>query len=173
MASAARTRRAGGEAARFSLVNAGATLVAVVLFNLAVHGVPGVVTPGPLNTLPVPAWLAANLVGMGLSFWGSRRWAFRHRRPSGPGGGALHYSVVNVVSFVIPMTCLWGSRHVLGWDSALADNVSSNVVGALLGMAFRFWAFRRFVFKRRRRSRGARTGPEVGPDESELLEHQA
>ena len=26
------------------------------------------------------------------------------------------------------------------------DNVSGNVIGALLGNAFRFWAFRRFVF---------------------------
>jgi hypothetical protein len=35
---------------------------------------------------------------------------------------------------------------VLHWDSIYADNISGNVVGALLGNAFRFWAFRRFVF---------------------------
>ncbi len=144
-----RLRRIGREAATFSVVNVVATVVAIVLFNLAVHGVPSA-SPGPLNHLPVPAWLGANLVGMALSFYGSRRWAFKHRRPSGPAGGALHYAGVNVASFLIPMTCLWFSRNVLGWDSVLADNLSSNVVGALLGMAFRFWAFRRFVFKRRR-----------------------
>ncbi|GAB3656188.1 hypothetical protein GCM10027596_10090 [Nocardioides korecus] len=160
---ASRRRRTGGEAAKFSLVNAGATVVAVVLFNLAVHGVPRLATPGPANHLPVLAWLGANLVGMALSFWGSRRWAFVHRRPSGPAGGALHYTLVNVASFAIPMTCLWLSRNVLGEDSWVADNLSSNVVGALLGMAFRFWAFRRFVFKRRR-AHSADPDPEPDPD---------
>ena len=149
---ASRRRRTGREAAKFSLVNVVATVVAVLLFNVAVHGVPGLLHPGPVNHLPVAAWFGANLVGMALSFWGSRRWAFQHRRPSGPGGGALHYTLVNVASFAIPMTCLWLSRDVLGQDSWVADNLSSNVVGALLGMAFRFWAFRRFVFKRRRAS---------------------
>jgi len=45
------------------------------------------------------------------------------------------------------MGCLWITR-VLGWDSVLVDNVSTNLVGASLAMLGRFWAFRRFVFKR-------------------------
>mgnify|MGYP001025650734 FL=1 len=53
---------------------------------------------------------------------------------------------INLASFVIPVTCLWVTRHLLHWDSIYADNVSGNVVGALPGNAFRFWAFRRFVF---------------------------
>ena len=176
-----RLRRLGGEAAKFSAVNIVATVVAIVLFNVFVHGVPALSRPGVLNTWPVTAWFVANVIGMGISFYGSRRFAFKHRRPSGPGGGALNYTLVNLVSFVIPMSCLWLSRNVLDQDSALADNVSSNVVGAVLGMAFRFWAFRRWVFKRRKGAPGpAGTGssapgaraPEVGPHEAELLEHQ-
>ena len=65
-----------------------------------------------------------------------------------PAGAPLIYVVINLVSFVIPMACLWITRNVLGWDSVLADNVSANLVGAFLGMLARFWAFRRFVFKR-------------------------
>jgi hypothetical protein len=34
----------------------------------------------------------------------------------------------------------------MGWDSALADNISANVVGLALGTAFRFWSYRKFVF---------------------------
>jgi putative flippase GtrA len=30
--------------------------------------------------------------------------------------------------------------------SGLADNVSANVVGTILGTLFRFWAYRRWVF---------------------------
>lgn len=175
-----RLRSLGGEAATFSAVNIVATVVAVILFNVFVHGVPMVANPGPLNGLPVTSWFLANCVGMAISFYGSRRYAFRHRLPSGPGGGALNYILVNLASFVIPMGCLWVTRNVLDWQSALADNVSANVVGATLGMAFRFWAFRRFVFKKRgnpfQGGRGEHESagrPELRPDEAELLEHQA
>jgi putative flippase GtrA len=176
----ATVRRVGKEAAKFSAVNVVATVVAIVLFNLLVHGIAGLYRPGPLNGWPLTAWFLANCIGMGISFYGSRRYAFKHRRPSGPYGGALNYTVINLASFVIPMACLWTSRNVFGWDSALADNISANVVGAFLGMLFRFWAFRRFVFKKRHMP-GLRVfgsvvpagRPEVGPDETELVEHQA
>jgi putative flippase GtrA len=168
----ARLRRIGGEAAKFSAVNVIATGVAVVLFNILVHGIAGLSRPGPLNGWPVTSWFIANCIGMAISFYGSRRYAFRHRRPSGPGGGALNYAMVNLASFVIPMGCLWMTRNVLDWDSAVADNVSANVVGAGLGMVFRFWAFRRFVFKRQHHD-GSGGAPELRPDEAELLEHQA
>lgn len=204
----ARLNRATGEAAKFSAVNIVATIVAMVLFNLLTHGIAGVYA-GPLNQRPLTSYLLANCVGMLISFWGSRRFAFRHRRPSGPGGGAVKFFAVNLTSFVIPISCLWVSRNLLEWDSAVADNVAGNVVGAALGMVFRFWAFRRFVFKKRgllgavvapqdgytgthvdqdapwtallgmgsavgdsAGGAGPRhAGPELGPDETELVEH--
>jgi putative flippase GtrA len=175
---AGRLQRIGGEVAKFSAVNVVATAVAILLFNLLVHGVMGWFTPGPLHGWPLTSWFLANCVGMGISFYGSRRYAFKHRRPAGPGGGALNFVVINLISFVIPMSCLWITRNTFGWDSALADNVSGNVVGALLGMTFRFWAFKRYVFKKHKPRiqrldlSGARL-PEVGPDEPQLVEHQS
>ena len=179
----ARLRRLSDEAARFSAVNVAATVVALLLFNLLVHGIQGIYNPGPLNGWPVTTWFLANCVGMGISFYGSRQFAFKHRHASGPGGGALNYAIVNLVSFVIPMACLWISRNVFDWDGVIADNVSANLVGAALGTAFRFWAFRRFVFKKHAVEfhgahttlvfgSGAGAGPEVGPDEPELVQHQ-
>ncbi len=174
-----RVRRLSRAAAKFSAVNIVATLVAIVLFNVLVHGITGISRPGPLDGWPVTSWFLANCVGMGISFYGSRHFAFKHRRPSGPGDGALKYVAVNLASFVIPMTCLWVTRNAIGWDSALADNVSANVVGAVLGMLFRFWAFHRFVFKRHEGLlEGLHAGPfsgapELRPDEAELFEHQS
>jgi len=181
-----RLRRIGGEAAKFSAVNIVATIVAVVLFNVLVHGITGISRPGILNGWPVTSWFRANCVGMAISFYGSRRYAFKNRQPTGPYGGALNFVLVNLASFMIPMACLWMTRNVIDWDSALADNVSANVVGALLGMAVRFWAFRRFVFKRQKGGgllhgiivepgpelEPGSAGPELRPDEAELLEHQ-
>jgi hypothetical protein len=42
--------------------------------------------------------------------------------------------------------CLWISHYLLGLDSALADNISANVIGLGLGTLFRFWSYRRWVF---------------------------
>ena len=138
-------RRLSGEVARFSAVNVVATVVAVFLFNALVHGLK-TWFDGPLNDHPISGYLLANSVGMFVSYYGSRHYAFRHRHAAGPGGGLPRYVAINLASFIIPVTCLWTTRHVLHWDSIYADNMSGNVVGALLGNAFRFWAFRRFVF---------------------------
>jgi putative flippase GtrA len=140
-----RLRNLSGEVARFSAVNVGATVVAVFLFNAIVHGIRGWFD-GPLNDHPSTAYVLANSVGMFVSSYGSRHYAFRHRHAAGPGAGLARYVAINLASFVIPVTCLWFTRHVLHWDSIYADNMSGNVVGALLGNGFRFWAFRRFVF---------------------------
>ena len=167
------------EAAKFSAVNVVATVVAIVLFNLAVHGLAPLVSPGPLNGWPLSAWLLANCVGMAISYTGSRHYAFRHRETRGPANGAVNFVVINLASFVIPLTCLWITRNVFDWDSALADNLSGNVVGALLGMVVRFWAFRRFVFSSRKpRFERLLESVHVGmsgtdPDASELVDHPA
>ena len=140
-----RLRRLTGEVARFSAVNTLATLIALFLFNALVHGVQGWFD-GIMHGDPIPAYLVANSVGMFVSYYGARYYAFRHRHAAGPGGGLVNYVMINLLSFVIPVTCLFVSRNLIGWDSIYADNMSGNVIGALLGNAFRFWAFRRFVF---------------------------
>ena len=144
-----RARRLTGEAAKFSLVNVTATLVALVLFNLLVHGIQGLYA-GPLHAHPLSTYVLANSVGMVLSFLGSRHLVYRHREAIGPAGGALNYAVVNYVSFLIPIGCLWLTRNAFGWDNAVSDNLAGNVVGAALATVFRFWAFRRFVFRSHR-----------------------
>jgi putative flippase GtrA len=184
----ARLRRLGDEGARFAAVNVAATLVALTLFNLLTHGIHGIFS-GPLNDRPLSSYVLSNTIGMLISFYGSRSYVFRHRRPAGPGGGFVNYAIVNLASFSIPVACLWFSRNVLEWESIVADNVAGNVVGALLGTVFRFWAFRRFVFKRPthlwpghdetgRHAPGMHVwmgsvDPELVPGMTELVEHQA
>ena len=74
-----RARRVFGEALKFSAVNVVATLVAVLLFNALVHGLPTLYGPGPLHGYPVMTYFVANTVGMLISFYGSRSYAFKHR----------------------------------------------------------------------------------------------
>lgn len=140
-----RLQRLASEAAKFLAVGGVATLVALVLFNLLVHGFFGH-TPGPMNQKPLTAYVLANAVGMLVSYRGSRSWAFRHREPVGPAGGRVSFFVINTVTMGIPVLCLAVSRYLFDLDSALTDNIAANVVGLGLGTAARFWAFRRFVF---------------------------
>lgn len=145
-----RLQRLAAEGARFLAVGGLATLVALVMFNVLVHGFFGH-PAGPMNEWPLTAFVVSNLVGMAVSYRGARSWAFRYRQPVGAAGGRLTFFVINTATMLIPLLCLSVSRYVLDLDSALADNVAANVVGLGLGTAARFWAFRRFVFLSRRR----------------------
>jgi putative flippase GtrA len=146
-----RLQRLSSEVAKFLAVGGLATLVALVIFNVLVHGFFGD-PAGPMNDWPLLAYAVANFVGMLVSYRGSRSWAFRHRQPVGPAGGRVSYFVINTVTMGIPLLCLAFSRYALDLDSAFADNVSANVIGLGLGNAARFWAFRRFVFLSPRRA---------------------
>ncbi len=147
-----RLRRLASDGAKFLAVGGVATLIALVLFNLLVHGFFGH-TPGPMNEWPLSAFVLANVAGMLVSYRGTRSWAFRHRQVVGAAGGRVTYFTINTLTLAVPLVCLSVSRYLLGLDSALADNVAANVVGLALGTATRFWAFRRFVFVSAHRAR--------------------
>jgi putative flippase GtrA len=142
-----RVVRLRAELGKYAAVSGVATLVALILFNLLVHGF-GIDSSAPLSGQPYLAYVLAHSVGMVISFHGSRNWAFRHRPPSHADGGWTAYAAINVATMVLPVACLWVSRHLLGLDGPVADNVSANLVGAALGLAARFYLFRIFVFKR-------------------------
>lgn len=150
-----RLQRVAADGARFLAVGGVATLIALVLFNVLVHGFFGNLD-GPMNARPLSAFILANVVGMLVSYRGTRSWAFRHRQVVGVAGGRLAYFSINTVTMGVPLLCLWVSRYVLDLDSALADNISANVIGLGLAMAARFWAFRRFVFVPPRRAQAGR-----------------
>ncbi|WP_291044197.1 GtrA family protein [Herbiconiux sp.] len=88
----------------------------------------------------VVAWLGNRY----LTFWGERAQGAVAWREG------LLFAAMNVVGLLIAAACLVVSHYVLGFTSQLADNISGNVVGLVLGTAFRFFAYRRFVFSANR-----------------------
>jgi hypothetical protein len=58
------------------------------------------------------------------------------------------FVVINVATMLIPIACLWFSRHVLDHNDPWSDNLSANVIGLFLGMVARFYLFRTLVFQR-------------------------
>lgn len=142
-----RWRRVLTEAYRFLAVGGLATIVAFVLFNLLVHGF-RIGYDAPLSGHPYLAYVVANVVGMAVSYRGSRSWVFKDRPPRTADGGRLLFIVINLATMLIPMACLWISRNALDLDDPFSDNISANVIGLFLGMVARFYLFRTLVFRR-------------------------
>jgi putative flippase GtrA len=141
-----RWQRLLGEIGRFLAVGGVATVVALVLFNLLVHGLSHSYTP-VLHDHVIVAYILANLVGMAVSYRGTRSWAFRHRPPVHADGGRSAYVAITIVTMSLPVACLWLSRDVLGLSDPLSDNVSANVIGLALGTTARFYLIRTWVFR--------------------------
>ncbi len=140
-----RGQRLVSEGAKFLAVGGVATLVALVIFNVLVHGYRG--SAGLMHDNPLMAFVVANTVGMVVSYRGSRSWAFRHREAVGPAGGRIAFFAINIVTMSIPLLCLAVSRYGLHLDDPVSDNVSANVVGLALGTTARFWAIRQLIFR--------------------------
>lgn len=142
-----RWRRIFTEAYRFLAVGGLATIVAFLLFNFLLHGLRAG-WEAPLAGHPYLAYAIANIIGMMVSYRGSRRWVFKDRPPRTADGGRAMFVLINLVTMLIPMACLWVSRNVIHVDDPYSDNLSANVVGLFLAMVARFYLFRTLVFRR-------------------------
>ncbi len=115
--------------------------VDVGLFNVLRFAGPGLLEDRPLTAKVVSASVAT------LVAWlGNRYWTFRRRRRVAAHRELVLFVVMNIAGLGIALACLGISHYVLGLTSALADNVSANGVGLVLGTAFRFLAYRHLVF---------------------------
>lgn len=107
-----------------------------------------------LEPKPVTAKIIAGIVAVIASYVLNREWSFQNR-----GGRERHHEALLFFGFsgvgvLLSMAPLYFSSYVLGLRAPevsltvenIADFVSAYILGNLLQMAFRFWAFRRWVF---------------------------
>jgi len=152
------------EAAKF-LVVGGVCFVATTSINYALKLT-------VLRDKPVTALALATIVSTILSYVLNREWSFRTR-----GGRERHHEAalffsVSAAGIVLNSIPLYVSRYVFLLSvpdvsrpvQEIADFVSGIIIGTLIAMCFRLWAFKRFVFphtQARPRPRGqrAKTGP--------------
>jgi putative flippase GtrA len=107
-----------------------------------------------LEPKPVTAKIIAGVVAVIASYILNREWSFRDRGGRERHHEALLFFGVSGVGVVLAMAPLYFSSYVLGLRvpevsltiENIADFVSAYIVGNLLQMGFRFWAFRRWVF---------------------------
>lgn len=132
---------------KFLAVGLLATIVSLILFNFLVHGF-NTAHVALLNDQPELAYVLANVVGMAISFHGTKGWAFKDREARHADGGVVAFVLINFATMLIPLSCLYLSRNVLGLDDPISDNISANLVGLLLANVARFFVFRYYVFRR-------------------------
>jgi putative flippase GtrA len=107
-----------------------------------------------LEPKPVTAKVISVAVATLASYGLNRGWSFRTRGGHERHHEAVLYVVISAISVGVYAAPLWISRYVLNLRVPTvslvaehwADFVSGQIIGVLVGMAFRWWAFRRFVF---------------------------
>lgn len=127
------------EAVKFLFIGGAGYITDISVFNA--------LRLGPLEQKPLTAKVISTVVATLVTYAGNRAWTFRHRERSGLGREYALFFVLNAIGMAITVATLAVSHYVLGFTSALADNISGNVIGIALGTAFRFWSYRKWVFR--------------------------
>ncbi|UQX13000.1 GtrA family protein [Candidatus Mycobacterium methanotrophicum] len=107
-----------------------------------------------LEPKPVTAKVISGIVAVIASYILNREWSFRDRGGRERHHEALLFFAFSGVGVLLSMAPLWVSSYVLQLRVPMvsltaenvADFISAYVIGNLLQMVFRFWAFRRWVF---------------------------
>lgn len=86
-------------------------------------------------------------VATGVAWLGHRYLTFRRTRRPAVVKELLLFGLANGGGLLIASGCLFVSHYVLGFTSTLADNISGNVVGLVLGTLFRYFTYRFLVFR--------------------------
>ena len=132
----AKLRGLFSELAKFGTVGAVSFLVDLAIFNAVLH----------LIDKPLTAKIVSTLFSATNAFLLNRAWSFKHRERTTMRREYGLFVVLNAVGLGIALLCLAVSHYVLGFESRLADNIAANGVGLVLGTAFRFWSYRKFVW---------------------------
>jgi putative flippase GtrA len=134
------------ELAKFLVVGGSAYIVDVGIFTLLSHTV--------LSSKVVTAKAIAILVATVFSYVLNREWSFSARGGRETHHEAMLFFLVNGLALALNLVPLAISQYLLGFNPSnystftvsIANFISANVIGTIIGMAFRFWAYRKWVF---------------------------
>jgi putative flippase GtrA len=130
------------EVGKFGTVGAVSFAIDLAIFNVLLHA----------GSETLLAKTVSTVLATTVAFAGNRFWTWRHRAHANMARQYTMFFVLNAVGLGIGLGCLAVSHYGLGqfWPalrSPLADNVSGQLIGTAFGTLFRFWSYRRFVFR--------------------------
>jgi hypothetical protein len=92
-----------------------------------------------------------------VTFLGNRYWAFRHRERTGMGRETVLFFVLNGIGLLIQLACVATVQDGLNLQGKIAYN-AANLIGIGLGTLFRFWSYRRWVWRTQEPAGGVPAG---------------
>ncbi len=134
------------ELAKFLVVGGTAYVVDVGLFTVLSHTV--------LSSKVITAKAISVIIATILSYILNREWSFSRRGGREKHHEAMLFFLVNGIAMALNLVPLALSQYVFGFNTSnytsltvsITNFISANVIGTILGMAFRFWAYRKWVF---------------------------
>ncbi|MGH3422877.1 MAG: GtrA family protein, partial [Streptosporangiaceae bacterium] len=90
--------------------------------------------------------IVATVLATVVTFVGNRYWAFRHRERAGMGRETVLFFVFNAIGLLIQLACVAIVQDGVGLKSGIWYNVA-NLAGIGLGTLFRFWSYRKWVWR--------------------------
>ncbi|SDF91240.1 Putative flippase GtrA (transmembrane translocase of bactoprenol-linked glucose) [Lentzea fradiae] len=134
------------ELVKFALVGGTCFIIDTALF----FGIKILVLPNN----PVTAKIIATLVATIVSYILNREWSFRTRGGRERHHEALLFFLVNGIGIVLNSAPLYLARyafhlqepHVSRLTEEVSDFVSAQIIGTLVGMAFRWYGYKKWVF---------------------------
>lgn len=133
----------GRQLVQFALVGGVGFVVDTGVFNLLRLTV---FDPARIHEGPLLAKTVSTIVAIAVNWVGNRYWTFGPHRSTRGAMEALEFLAVSILGMLVGLGCLWVSHYLLGFDSPLADNISANVIGLLLGSIVRFALYRHWVY---------------------------
>ena len=125
------------ELAKYGTVGLSALAVNIVATNLAWHVMPD-------------AKLTDSIIGTGVgtvvAYLGNRFWTYKDCDSISRGREFFLFVVINAIGMLIETVPLTVSSFVLHFDGTFASNVAKFGFGSSLGMGFRLWTYRTWVF---------------------------
>ncbi|WP_170323459.1 GtrA family protein [Cryptosporangium phraense] len=98
-----------------------------------------------LSIGPIKAQVVSTVISATSSYFMNRHWTFRHRARSGLRREYLLFFVFNAIGLVITAGILGIASYVFHVEHVAALNVVK-LFAIAVATAFRFWAYRRWVF---------------------------
>ncbi|MEY9934939.1 putative flippase GtrA [Catenulispora sp. GP43] len=137
------------ELSKFGAVGAAALVVNIVVLNGMLLAV---------KDKQIVATIVSTAVATIVSYIGNRYWTYKDRDKIDRHREMIFFFLINGVAMVIEVMFVFISKYGLGQDGTLAVNIAKYVFGMPLGMLFRLYCYRTFVFPE-----GTVEEPEVVP----------
>ena len=130
------------EVGKFGTVGGIAFAIDFAIYNVLLHSGSETLTAKTVSTT----------IATTLAFLGNRFWTWRDGQHTNVARQYTTFFLLNAVGLGIALACLAISHYGLGsiWPalrSPVADNIAGQFVGTAMGTMFRFWSYRRFVFR--------------------------